>query len=279
MTSQEKNVIFVHNFKKNGNHINNIGDIYSALYKIKEGKLKKSFDTFCLHDDIKINGETMKRIQNKTIIIGGGGLIDLKDEWNKKINFLIDNSRQVIFLGCGLNKESNKSDLKEFIKFNSPKVKLIGLRDRNTKHTFVPCPSCLLLTKYEKRENIREFGVVMHCARKMNVNFEFPSIKMTYQKGCNSIEKVLDFISTTEKLVVNSYHAYYWATLLGKKVILLDNWSTKFNNIFPHKPQFYTPTTSIEDQFKESKSYNLLSNYIDVIQTFLSKINKFIDII
>jgi hypothetical protein len=45
------------------------------------------------------------------------------------------------------------------------------------------------------------------------------------------IEDMLKFLAETEVIVSNSYHAIYWATLLGCKVVLCSRWSTTFDHL------------------------------------------------
>ena len=76
--------VFIHNFKKNGKVINNIGDLYSSLYRLYPN-IVNNYEVMCLHNDIQIDKITKEKLKDKIVIIGGGGLIDLKDEWNNKI--------------------------------------------------------------------------------------------------------------------------------------------------------------------------------------------------
>jgi len=45
------------------------------------------------------------------------------------------------------------------------------------------------------------------------------------------IDDTLKFLSESDVVVANTYHAVYWATLLGKKVVLCDPWSTQFDRL------------------------------------------------
>lgn len=45
------------------------------------------------------------------------------------------------------------------------------------------------------------------------------------------IDDMLKFLAETNVVVTNSYQAIYWATLLGKKVILCNRWSTEFDHL------------------------------------------------
>uniref|UniRef100_A0A6C0JAA5 Glycosyltransferase 2-like domain-containing protein n=1 Tax=viral metagenome TaxID=1070528 RepID=A0A6C0JAA5_9ZZZZ len=262
--------VFIHNIKKNGIQINNIGDLYSSIYKIYQN-ITDNYEVMCLHNDIQIDNITKEKLKNKTAIIGGGGLIDLKDEWNNKINFIIESSKKTYFFGPGYNNEN--STIKKKINFNHNKVAKIGIRDINNKYGFVPCPSCLLLERYKNNKNIRKYGIVEHCQRKIpNINGINERISMIYENN-KSIDTILKFISSTENLIVNSYHAYYFSVLLGKKVLLYKNWSNKFNNIFSQKIVLYNNKLNLDSQFSRLEIHSeYLNKYILIVKEYIKDI-------
>ena len=269
--------VFIHNFKKNGKVINNIGDLYSSLYRLYPN-IVNNYEVMCLHNDIQIDKITKEKLKDKIVIIGGGGLIDLKDEWNNKINFIIESSKKTHFFGPGYNNENRKINIK--INFKHKNIMTIGLRDINNNYSFIPCPSCLLLEKYKNNKNIRKYGIVEHCQIKMpNINNINEKINMRYENN-NSIHSILSFISSTENLIVNSYHAYYFSILLGKKVLLYKNWSNKFNNIFSQKINLYNEKIKLHEQFSNLESNTKYLNiYTSIVKKYIHQIfNKNIPI-
>lgn len=264
------NYVFIHNFKKNGKMINNIGDLYSSIYKIYPN-IVDNYEVMCLHNDIQIDNITRQKLKDKIVIIGGGGLLDLKDEWNSKINFVIDNSKRIYFFGLGYNNEN--SIIKTKINFNHNNIAKIGIRDINNNYDFVPCPSCLLLEKYKNNNNIRKYGIVEHCQRKItNIKGVDEKISMIYEND-KSIDNILKFISSTENLIVNSYHAYYFSILLGKKVLLYENWSNKFNNIFSQNIVLYNNKLDLESQFSKLEIHSeYLNKYTLIVKEYIKDI-------
>ena len=93
--------VFIHNLKKNGKYNNNIGDLYSSIYRIYPN-IVDNYEVMCLHNDIQKDYITKEKLKGKIAIIGGGGLIDLQDEWNSKINFIIENSKKNLLFWCWL---------------------------------------------------------------------------------------------------------------------------------------------------------------------------------
>jgi hypothetical protein len=268
--SNKNKYVFIHNFKKNGKRINNIGDLYSSLYRIYPN-IVDNYEVMCLHNDIQIDKVTNQKLKGKIVILGGGGLIDLKDEWNSKINFIIESSKKTYFFGAGYNNEN--SIIKTKINFNHNNVAKIGIRDINNNYGFVPCPSCLLLEKYKNNKNVRKYGIVEHCQKKIpNINNIYEKISMIYEND-KSIDTILEFISSTENLIVNSYHAYYFSVLLGKKVLLYENWSNKFNNIFSQKIVEYNNKLDLDSQFSRLEIQSeYLNKYTLVVKDYIKNI-------
>ena len=266
----KKKYVFIHNIKKNGKQINNIGDLYSSIYRIYPN-IVDNYEVMCLNNDIKIDNVTKEKLKDKIIIIGGGGLIDLKDEWNSKINFIIESSKKSYFFGAGFNNEN--STIKTKINFNHNNIAEIGIRDINNNYIFVPCSSCLLLEKYKNNKNVRKYGIIEHCQKKMpNINGIDEKISMIYEND-KSIDTILEFISSTENIIVNSYHAYYFSVLLGKKVLLYNNWSNKFNNIFPEKIVLYNNKLNLDTQFSTLKIHSeYLNKYTLIVKEYIKNI-------
>merc|ERR1719277_1531645 len=61
---------------------------------------------------------------------------------------------------------------------------------------------------------------------------------ITNNKG-SDMNRVIRFIDKFDVVVTTSYHATYWATLLGKKVIVCKAWSSKLFRL-KHPPTFYS---------------------------------------
>lgn len=87
-----------------------------------------------------------------------------------------------------------------------------------------------------------------HVDRKINSNETLEKKTMKINEE-NKIEDILKFISTTENIITNLYHCYYWSILLGKKVVITNKWSTKFNKIFPTNLNYYNKNAPLTLQF------------------------------
>jgi len=83
------------------------------------------------------------------------------------------------------------------------------------------------------------------------------------------LESVIQFLSTGEFVITNSYHGAYWAQLLGRKVIS-SSWSTKFLNM-KHQVILANPNEWYS-KMDQATSYDILEEYRDCNDKFFKKI-------
>lgn len=93
---------------------------------------------------------------------------------------------------------------------------LIGVRDYgyNLSLEWLPCASCMHPAFDRDRTIEREFVVYSHAKYQLSLP-GIPELSHTER----SLEKVLDFLGSSETVITSSYHGAYWATLLGRKVL------------------------------------------------------------
>ena len=58
-------------------------------------------------------------------------------------------------------------------------------------------------------------------------NFGNDSIPRFVNSGSN-IDQTIELLGSANIILTNSYHGAYWGVLLGKKVIVVEPWSSKF---------------------------------------------------
>lgn len=106
---------------------------------------------------------------------------------------------------------------------------------------YVPCASCMspLFDKWHEGATIPErgFGVFLNAdpaiRRRYPVNL--PGLPTLYNDS--SFEETIRFLATSDVVLTNSYHGAYWATLLGREVIVVNAYSSKFHG-FKFPPAF-----------------------------------------
>lgn len=171
----------------------------------------------------------------------------------KKYIDKIPKSKSKKFLwGAGHNAsvKKDKSGKVSGIEYPSSMVNydLIGIRDYGTDYNWVPCASCMhpaLRKSYAIKNDIIWF----EHKKQLIKDFGNESIPRFVNSGSN-IEQTIELLGSANIILTNSYHGAYWGTLLKKKVILVDSWSSKFF-LFKHKPYFIDRATdfrSIIDQ-------------------------------
>lgn len=172
--------------------------------------------------------------RHDVVIIGGGGMINVTHSFNSTINRLLERCDNVVAWGIGYNTHNEQwyqgSDFEEiaFERFG-----LIAIRDYGHASglEWLPCPTAMAPEMRKKGEIRRKLGVIEHK--------NLPIIGLPYQKLSNAynLQDVTDYISTTECIVTNSYHMVYWSHLMGRKAIVYNTFSTKFD-YFKYKPEY-----------------------------------------
>lgn len=166
----------------------------------------------------------------KVTIVGGGGQVANRvDEFDRNLELIARSTSVSIAWGIGHNRHDENvvrypSYLSEF--------DLVGLRDLNSPYPWVPCASCLH-SAFDTLDNpTRDVVFYEHWQIPLGVG-GYPR-KNNSEK---SIQDVLSFLASGESVVTNTYHGCYWAALLGRRVVCVEPFSTKFFNL-RHPPAF-----------------------------------------
>lgn len=196
----------------------NIGDHFTTPTKYFD--YLKNIQTLDI-DELPLT-EFSKRIEGKTIILGGGGFVS-QDYFKDYIGTLLGaKTRSLIGWSIGHNNHGGCDIFydKKFIE----RFDLLGVRDSENDLEWVPCPSCMNNAFDKKFEIKNEIIIYEHKNFPMKgVSDSFPRMKNN-----DSFEDVINFLGSAELVVTNSYHGAYWATLLNKKVVVLQPFSSKF---------------------------------------------------
>ena len=162
-------------------------------------------------------------IENKIVIFGGGGFI-AQDYFKDYMKVLLEaKTKLLIGWGIGHNVHGGCEISYEEYK-NSDKFDLLGVRDSTNFIEWVPCASCMHGI-FDKEFEIKNKVVIYEHKNfpMKNLNIDFP--RMTNK---DSFEEVINFLGSAELVITNSYHGAYWATLLKRKVVVMQPFSSKF---------------------------------------------------
>ncbi|CAE8642787.1 unnamed protein product [Polarella glacialis] len=196
------------------------------------------------------------------VIVGGGGLLahGIFEEAMRLLAAGRPDKGPIIFWGIGLNGYAEK-DLEAqrpvfpnyFKQATSRGHVLAGVRDYDPLGDFrwLPCASCLhqafdrpaceqkLLAQAQTLDpkSKERIGVLTSTVPEGNQVASY--LETWIEKGLLSradvhsnngtdLGPIVDFLKSYDLIVTSSYHATYWATLLGKKVVVCQPWSSKF---------------------------------------------------
>lgn len=169
---------------------------------------------------------------------------DLQREFTDKLHKLVKEyidklSRKVtaprIVWGAGHNQDMSKRVKSiQYPDYLSGFDK-VGIRDHRQAYNWVPCASCMH-PALEKNYAIKNDIIFFEHKKQLikSTDFGHRSIPRYVNSG-NNIEQTIELLGSANIILTNSYHGAYWGTLLKKKVIVVDVWSTKFY-FFKHNP-------------------------------------------
>jgi hypothetical protein len=205
--------------------------------------------------DKEITSNYIDQIVNKSLIIGGGGLLNRGsfERQMKMFENIAQKEKKTVLWGLGHN-EKDRSNFGKVNSYNidTSKFGLVGVRDYNMKEEWVPCVSCLHPIMDTKNVIENEVGVIFHKKTLKNKSLLNKLSHYPSSSNTTNIEDIIDFISKTDTVVTDSYHAMYWSMLLDKKVVALPN-SSKFYS-FKYQPTF-SNFENFENDLKKAQRY------------------------
>lgn len=216
----------------------NIGDYYCAPHHYFEPLKGKYLDIFDYkNENEKIRSNYIEDVCNKSIIVGGGGLLNRGgfEMQLKLFEKISEKGKKIVLWGVGHNEKS-KENYGKVSKYNIDinKFGLVGTRDYSMPGEFVPCVSCLHPIFDQKFDTKNEVGIVFHkdTLKKENITKKYQNFATS--SNTTNLEDLIEFIGESENIITDSYHTMYWAMLMEKKVITIPN-SSKFFD-FKHQP-------------------------------------------
>lgn len=134
---------------------------------------------------------------------------------------------------------------------------LVGCRDyQQTKYKWVPCASCMH-PAFDKTYTIKNDVIWFEHKKQLIKANEFgdmPSPRFI-NSGTN-FEQTIELLGSANVILTNSYHGAYWGTLLNKKVIIVNPWSSKFY-MFKHQPDIWhnKKDAPLEEKIKNAQTF------------------------
>jgi hypothetical protein len=167
-------------------------------------------------------------LRKKAVIIGGGGLLGHSAFVRHLSNVSDSGADHLVFWGGGQNVHGTRTVAYPEI---LSKFTLVGIRDHGSPFPWVPCISCLHEEFDQPKQVTNEIVVYSHREFVLSGINHLPALTNSE----SDIRKVIRFLASGETIVTTSYHGAYWGTLLGRRVVVVDPFSSKFF-AFRHPP-------------------------------------------
>jgi exopolysaccharide biosynthesis predicted pyruvyltransferase EpsI len=258
----------------------NIGDYYCAPHHYFEPLKGKYLDIFDYkNENEKIRSNYIEDVCNKSIIVGGGGLLNRGgfEMQMKLFEKISEKGKKIVLWGVGHNEKS-KENYGKVSKYNIDinKFGVVGTRDYSMPGEFVPCVSCLHPIFDKKFDTKNEVGIVFHkdTLKKENITKKYQNFATS--SNTTNLEDLIEFIGESENIITDSYHTMYWAMLMEKKVITIPN-SSKFFD-FKHQPIISNFDDALNHLNKGETFSGLLEECREINHKFSEKVFNYLNL-
>ncbi len=275
LPQQNTGVINLHRYSPN-----NVGDFYCAPHQYFEELKGKVLDISDFRSiSIKKRKQWIEKVSANALIIGGGGLLNLRhfQKQMKLFETLKEMGKKTVLWGLGHN-ETDRAQFGNISHYNIDPAKfgLVGTRDYSMKTEWVPCVSCLHPIFDQAYETTHETGIIF--SRKTLKNKKILKKLDHYPTTSNTtnLNKMISFIGSAETIVTDSYHAMYWAILMEKKVVVVPTTSKFYDFKYP---AVITNYDDFETDMKRAQAYSgVLEECREINHRFAEKVFGYLGI-
>jgi hypothetical protein len=229
------------------NNMRNVGDHWSAVGRTVQW-VERLGRTISLYEAASLEAlGKYSPLQGKLVIIGGSGLVGPGRFETCVESIFRQRPASVVLWGIGHNfQEGVQLDpttgwrtrvLKDGVTRLWPewlaKADAVGVRDWDAGMPWVPCASSMLpaFDALREREPEREFVVLNHYERGIDTT-QALAAGAEFEHITNNTEDIvgtLTQLASAKVVVSNSYHALYWALMLGRGAVAVAPNSTRFH--------------------------------------------------
>lgn len=230
------------------NPMRNVGDHWSAVgrnvgWVSEQGTLVSLPEALSLH-----RPDERSPLQGKLVIVGGSGLVGPGPFEQAVQSIFPQRPAAVVIWGIGHNvlygvhrdptSDWNNRVLRDGRTLLWPPyfsdAALVAVRDHGVGMPWTPCASSLLpgLDAAGASEPEHEFMVLNHYEHPIDTStavekgLRFPHLT----NNTEDVESVLRAMASARVVVSNSYHALYWALLLGRGAVAYEPFNTRFDH-------------------------------------------------
>jgi hypothetical protein len=175
-------------------------------------------------------------LRGQIVILGGGGMLH-PWPWEHVVQPLLTGGNRVIAWGIGHHHDAVhghsgtiernwRSSLEQYqTDYDLSRFALCGLRDVVDWAVYAPCSTCMHPVFDTPAQATQDCVLYEHGDLDPIAIGGLPRMSNT---GPARIETVAEFLASGRTVITNSYHGAYWATLLGRRVVVYEPWCTKF---------------------------------------------------
>jgi hypothetical protein len=153
------------------------------------------------------------------VVIGGGGLFYFRDDLDHLLG-----RPGCVKVGWGIGTNTHGATAADYRGLDLGRFDLLGLRDAGPD--WVPCVSCMSPLLDAPAPPTRRRVTYRHHQHPCHL-YDIPCLT----NAVGSMAEAVAFLAGAEFVVTNTYHGYYWATLLGRRVVLYRPFSSRFHRL------------------------------------------------
>lgn len=187
----------------------NVGDLQSSPYR-----------HFAFGDDIAVHDvRALPREPGDAVVYGGGAIGAMLTK--APVRAYLSRAKRAVAWGVGRSVRGATGP--QSVPVNQ--FNLYGTREWPAfdGQCTVPCVSCMSPLLDQQAEPSHE-AVLFYNKRKRKPGVDMPSLSNE-----EPLHRVVDHLLSGRTVVTNSYHGAYWAVLLGRPVIIVGAYSSKFS--------------------------------------------------
>lgn len=236
---------------------NNVGDYFCAPHHYFKELHGTKLDISDYRDfNARKRKEWAAVISAKSLIVGGGGLLNIPhfERQLKLVESLADRGKKTVIWGAGHN-ELDASKFGEITRYNIDVAKfgLVGTRDFSMQTDWVPCVSCLNPIFDRQFVEKHETGIVFSKNAFKDKQLLQRLAHYPTSSNTTNLEEMIGFIGASSAVVTDSYHAMYWAILLGKRTVVIPTTSKFYDFKYPSTISTYE---DFENELSHAQSYS-----------------------
>ena len=160
------------------------------------------------------------------VIVGGGGMFT-PYAWKHFDDLRARFPERLVFWGIGLNNPTPRVETDLYPGWLPGDSLATGVRDYISGQKWVPCVSCMS-SAFDEEYDEPKYDYVLYEHKDIPILLDgVPDMPRSTNYAHKKVGSVLEFLAQGRTVLTSSYHGAYWATLLGRRVIMW-SFSTKF---------------------------------------------------